>query len=160
MVASSRCRVQPVPATPAKPLPPPSAYSTAGMRQAVAPPLLSYVQARDGDWHLASVFLDAVSRCGPAPVWVPHKLYPRRLPLGVIGCLLKQPPTARGDVAMTPRMVRELLRSTCQRWPGHTLAWVSAEADVLGRTRKNASTRLIKKSAHRPGMTRLAPAPR
>ena len=64
MVASSRCRVQPVPATPAKPLPPPSAYSTAGMRQAVAPPLLSYVQARDGDWHHASIFLDAVSSCG------------------------------------------------------------------------------------------------
>jgi len=139
MVASSRCRVQPVPATPAKPLPPPSAYSTAGMRQAVAPPLLSYVQARDGDWHLASVFPDAVSSYGPSPVWSPHKLYPRRLLLGVIACLLKQPPTARGDVAMTPRMVRELLRLTCQRWPGHTLAWVSAEADVLGRRPRRAA---------------------
>ena len=50
--------------------------------QKVAPPLLNYVQARDGDWHLASVFLDAVSSYGPSPVWVPHKLYPRRLLLG------------------------------------------------------------------------------
>ena len=40
---------------------------------------------------------------------------------------------------MTPRMVRELLRSSCQRWPGHTLAWVSAGAD---RPRPHAQERV------------------
>ena len=58
---------------------------------------------------LVSVFLDAVSCDGPSSVWVPHKLYPRRLLLG-------------GHSLPSEGMVRELLRSTCQRWPGRMLA--------------------------------------
>ena len=62
-------------------------------------------------------------------------------------------------MALSPLMVRELLRSTCHSGPSHTLAWVSADAEVLSRAYKNGSTELLTKLvpfADRPGANGLA----